>query len=100
MPSAEASITGRHLQLLGSKRPEPPKPAPNLEFRNCYSSPRYVSLGWYNKKKWTTQGLWAIGPGDTAKFNTVFHHLPNRASLFFRVQDRSNRAVTFSGFET
>merc|ERR1712118_529263 len=106
MLSAEASITGRRLQLVGPniswkkplgdivpKAPERPKPktkadySPSLTFRNCYSGPRYVSFGWYDDGAWTTRGRWKIGGGDEKTFSNLFKHLRSGKSVYSELKN-------------
>merc|ERR1712078_97598 len=118
MPSAEASITGRRLQLLGDniswkkplgdivpKAPERPKPktkadySPSLTFRNCYSGPRYVSFGWYDDGAWTTRGRWKIGGGDEKTFSNLFKHLDPKKSVYFRVEESDRTIIGYNSAE-
>jgi len=96
MPSAEASITGRRLQLsvpfYGKKILKPP----SLTFRNCYSGPRYVSFGWYDDGAWTTRGRWKIGGGDTETYSNLFKHLRSNKSLYFRVEESDRKGIRYN----
>merc|ERR1712078_80181 len=97
MPSAEASITGRRLQLV-PKAPERPKfkadYSPSLTFRNCYSGPRYVSFGWVDYDKWITRGIWKIGGGDEETFSGLFTHLDPKKNVYFRVEESDMTTTT------
>jgi len=99
MPSAEASITGRRLQLV-PKAPERPKfkadYSPSLTFRNCYSGPRYVSFGWYDDGAWTTRGRWKIGGGDAETYSNLFKHLRSNKSLYFRVEESDRKGIRYN----
>merc|ERR1712224_959246 len=99
MPSAEASITGRRLQLsvpfYGKKILKPP----SLTFRNCYSGPRYVSFGWYDDGAWTTRGRWKIGGGDEETFSGLFKHLDPNKSVYFRVEESDGARIRYNSDE-
>merc|ERR1711933_213924 len=99
MPSAEASITGRRLQLV-PKPPERPKfkadYSPSLTFRNCYSGPRYVSFGWVDYDKWITEGIWPIGGGDSETFSDLFKHLDPKKNVYFRVEESDMTTLKYN----
>jgi len=118
MPSAEASITGRRLQLLGDniswkkplgdivpKAPERPKPktkadySPSLTFRNCYSGPRFVSLGWYDDGAWKTWGTYPILGGDEKTFSSLFKNLGPNKSVYFRVEESDQTRIRYNSDE-
>jgi len=113
LPSAEASITGRRLQVsLGDliptrlkpkkKNPRNYSPSPSLTIRNCGSIDSYVTFGYRypNNGKWKTEGAWHIDAGDTRTYSNLFEHLPDNKNIYFRIEDDNGKTIVYDNLET